>query len=120
MWRILPKAVVAAGALVVLGAGCSTDQMVQHKEDLLASEGFVAYPAVTPGQDWLVSNLPTNKVSTVVRQGKVYFVFPDASQDVVFVGHEPQYLDYMLKAQKQGYGTGGWDAEFGPWDPDEQ
>ena len=120
MWRIFPKVVVVALALSALGTGCATNTGAEHRQDLLVAEGFRAYPAVTPGQRWLLRTLPAGRVSTVVRNGKVYFVYPDPDEDTLYVGHEKQYLNYMVKAQEQGYGTGGWNAEFGNWDPDEQ
>jgi len=116
MWKPIPKAMAVALVLLALGPGCATDQVVQHRESLLVEVGFRAHPAITPGQRWLVRNLPTDKVSTVVRKGQVYYVYPDPSHDVLYVGHESDYLNYMLKAAKQGYGTGEWDAEWGDWD----
>ena len=120
MWRISPKVVVVALALSALGTGCATNEGSEHRQDLLVDEGFQVCPVVTPSQRWLVSNLPVDRVSTVVRDGQVYYVFPDAAKDTLYVGNEKQYLNYMLKAQEQGYGTDAWSAEFNNWDPDEQ
>ncbi|HVM49446.1 MAG TPA: hypothetical protein VMU04_15565 [Candidatus Acidoferrum sp.] len=117
MWRILAMLIVPALAVVLLQAGCATNAVSEHKESLLVNAGFRAVPAVTPKQRSLLRTLPPDTVSTVVSNGKVYFVFPGKSGDLLYVGNQPQYLNYELQAAKQGYGTGEWNAEWGNWDP---
>jgi hypothetical protein len=46
----------------------------------------------------------------------VYFVYPDHVRDLLYVGHDPEYLAYMRKAQAHGFEAGEWDSAWGDWD----
>jgi hypothetical protein len=84
------------GAIVV---GCST---TKSTENLLSAAGFKMVPAATVEQKAHLGTLPANKVTMVQRDGKTYFVFPDAKQQVMYVGMQPQYSEYQrLRLQKQ-------------------
>jgi len=93
--------IVALGmlALVALAIGCST---TKQTENLLSAAGFNATPATTPQQQAHLKSLPPNKVTMVVREGKTYYAFPDAKQQVIYVGQQAQYDAYQkLRVQKQ-------------------
>ena len=84
------------GAIVV---GCST---TKSTENLLSVAGFRMFPAATVEQKAHLGTLPANKVTMVQREGKTYFVFPDAKQQAIYVGMQPQYSEYQrLRLQKQ-------------------
>jgi hypothetical protein len=86
-------------ALAALGLGCAT---TTQTENMLSAAGFKMMPATTPEQKAHLQTLPPNKVTMVVREGKTYFVFPDAKQQVLYVGQQPQYTEYQkLRLQKQ-------------------
>jgi hypothetical protein len=86
-------------ALAALGFGCAT---TSQTENLLSAAGFKMMPATTPEQKAHLQTLPANKVTMVVRDGKTYFVFPDAKQQVLYVGQQAQYNEYQrLRLQKQ-------------------
>jgi hypothetical protein len=86
-------------ALAVAAMGCST---TKQTENMLSAAGFKVMPATTPEQKAHLATLPANKVTMVMREGKTYFVFPDAKQQVLYVGQQPQYNEYQrLRLQKQ-------------------
>ena len=116
MRKALPRVTLLAWALVALGPGCMTDQAVQQKETLLIAAGFKAIPAVTSDQRWLIRTIPTDKVSAITRKGKLYFVYPDHVRELLYVGHDPEYLAYMRKAQAHGFEASEWDSAWGDWD----
>jgi hypothetical protein len=92
---------LALGVLTlgVLMLGCST---TKQTENLLSAAGFKIMPATTLEQQAHLKTLPANKVTTVVREGKTYFVFPDTKQQVLYVGQQAQYNEYQrLRLQKQ-------------------
>ena len=116
MPKALPRATLVALVLVALGPGCVTEQAMRQKETLLIAAGFKAIPAVTADQRWLIRTIPADKVSAVARQGKVYFVYPDHVRELLYVGHDPEYLAYVRKAQAHGFEAGAWDSAWGDWD----
>jgi hypothetical protein len=86
-------------ALAALAFGCST---TKQTENLLSAAGFKIMPATTLEQQAHLKKLPADKVTTVVREGKTYFVFPDIKQQVLYVGQQAQYNEYQrLRLQKQ-------------------
>jgi hypothetical protein len=90
---------VSVAALLILGAGCST---TKQTENLLSAAGFKMMPAATVEQKAHLNTIPPNKVTMVVREGTTYFVYPDAKQQVIYVGQQPQYNEYQrLRLQKQ-------------------
>lgn len=101
-------------ALVALVIGCST---MKQTENLLAAAGFKMVPATTPQQQAHLKTLPPGKVTRVVRDGKTYFAFPDAKQQVLYVGQQAQYDAYQkLRVQKQMAEAELTEAESpGPW-----
>jgi hypothetical protein len=102
--------------LIALGAGCVTDQAVQQKETLLVEAGFKAFPAITSDQRWLIRTIPADKVSAVMRKGKLYFVYPDHVREMLYVGRDQEYVAYLRKAQAHGLEAGTWDSAWGDWD----
>ena len=99
--------IVSATAILALVAGCQTvatnqaELATSKKENLLAQAGFKAKTVTTPKQQQRVSQLPPNVVSAVKYQGKLYYVYPTAKKDQVYVGKQAQYDAYKqaLKAK---------------------
>ncbi len=96
--------IASIGAVLALLAACQTtgtSQAVVQKEALLSQSGFKLKTATTPKQQQQVSQLPPNVVSAVKYQGKLYYVFPTAKKDQVYVGKQAQYDAYKqaLKAK---------------------
>src|SRR5947207_11925038 len=96
--------IASIGAVLALLAACqttSTSQAVVQKESLLSQSGFKVKTATTPTQQQRVSQLPPNVVSAVKYQGKLYYVYPTAKKDQIYVGKQAQYDAYKqaLKAK---------------------
>lgn len=79
-------------ALLALGAGCAT---THQTEDLLAAAGFKIMPASTLEQQTHLKTIPARKITSVQRDGKTYFVYPDAAHQVIYVGQDAQYQEYQ-------------------------
>jgi hypothetical protein len=117
------RLMLAAGALalVVWTFGCAS---TKQTENLLSAAGFKIMPATTPQQQAHLKTLPVNKVTVVVREGKTYFVYPDAKQQVLYVGQQAQYDAYqklrlqnqMAEDQVQAAEMNS-EAAFAPWGP---
>jgi len=74
---------------------------VEPVQQLLTQAGFGPKAVTTPKQQQQVSQLPPNVVSAVKYQGKLYYVYPTAKKDQIYVGKQAQYNAYKqaLKAK---------------------
>jgi len=84
---------IGAFALLALVAGCAGTQ-TQNKENLLIAAGFKVIVPKTPAQQQKLQALPVDKVSLVQKDGKTYYVFPDAANNQAYVGGPQQYQSY--------------------------
>jgi len=99
-----------AGAVLtlVLIAGCQTvstnqaELAASKKEFLLAQSGFKVITVTTPRQQQAINGLAQYRVSAVKYNGKLYYVFPTATKDKIYVGKQKQYDAYRkaLAAQQ--------------------
>jgi hypothetical protein len=99
-----------AGTMVVLAflAGCETMATNQaelgasKKEFLLAQSGFKVITVTSPKQQQAINGLAQYRVSAVTYQGKLYYVFPTATKDKIYVGRQKQFDAYKqaLAAQQ--------------------
>ena len=89
--------IAGIGAVLALMAGCqttgTTDVMAQ-KEALLQQSGFKVITVTTPQQQQAVSNLTMVRVTAVKYHGKLYYVFPSATKDRIYVGKQAQFNRY--------------------------
>ena len=86
-------------ALLVLATGCAN---TQSKENSLATAGFHVFVPKTAAQQQRLKALPPDKVTSVQRSGKTYYVFPDFANNQAYVGGPKQYQAYReLRLQKQ-------------------
>jgi hypothetical protein len=96
--------IVSIGALMALITGCETTGTGQsvsaQKEALLAQSGFKVITVTTPKQQQAVSGLTQGRVSAVKYNGKLYYVYPTATKDKIYVGRQKQFNAY-----KQALGT---------------
>src|SRR5438105_10588723 len=100
------------GAVLILGliAGCQTvssnqaELAASKKEFLLAQSGFKVITVTTPKQQQAINGLAQYRVSTVKYNGKLYYVFPTATKDKIYVGKQKQYDAYKraFAAQQTG------------------
>jgi hypothetical protein len=84
---------IGAFALLVLAVGCASMQ-TQSKENLLIAAGFKVIVPSTAAQKQKLQALPADKVTLVQKDGKTYYVFPDAANNQAYVGGPTQYQAY--------------------------
>src|SRR5213593_4642363 len=98
--------IASAMAALALMAACQTtgtsQSAVAQKEALLAQSGFKVITVTTPQQQQAISGLSQGRCSAVKYNGKLFYVFPTATKDKIYVGKQKQYNAYKnaLAAQK--------------------
>jgi hypothetical protein len=111
---------IMACALAAIVIGCAS---TKSTENMLSAAGFKMVPATTPQQQAHLQTLPADKITSVVRNGTTYYVYPDPKRQQLYIGREAQYQQYqklrlenqMAEEQLQAAEMGpGWDA-WGPW-----
>src|SRR5947207_12683295 len=100
------------GAMLILAliAGCQTvstnqaELAASKKEFLLAQSGFKVITVTTAKQQQAINGLAQYRVSAVKYNGKLYYVFPTATKDKIYVGKQKQFNAYKqaLAAQEVG------------------
>jgi hypothetical protein len=94
---ILTNVVGAIAGLALITAcqstGTSQSGMAQQ-EALLAQSGFKTITVTTPTQQQAVSKLAQGTVSPVKYKGKLYYVYPTATKDKIYVGRQKQVDAY--------------------------
>ena len=109
--------VVGATAALALMAACQTvatndaELAASKKEFLLAQSGFKVITVTTPKQQQAIKGLAQYRVSAVKYNGKLYYVFPTAKKDKIYVGRQQQFNAYKQAlasqhASQQGQGGG--------------
>ena len=98
MKRVLTvTSIVAIGAVLALMTACQTSgtgQAMAQQEALLAQSGFKFITVTTSKQQKAVNGLPEGRVSAVKYQGKLYYVYPTATKDKIYVGKQKQLEAY--------------------------
>jgi hypothetical protein len=84
---------IGAFALLILAVSC-TSMQTQNKENLLIAAGFKVIVPKTAAQQQKLKALPADKVTLVQKDGKTYYVFPDAANNQAYVGGPKQYQAY--------------------------
>jgi hypothetical protein len=89
-----------AFALLLLAAGCASNQPAQSEPDMLIASGFqVRYPTSTQ-QDKLQS-LTAGQISLIQAYGLNLYVYPDWPNRRVLVGGPTQYQAYQQYRQSR-------------------
>ena len=102
---------VLATAALMLMAACQTvatndaELVASRKEFLLAQSGFKVITVTTPQQQQAINGLAQYRVSAVKYNGKLYYVFPTAKKDKIYVGKQKQFDAYKqaLAGQQAGH-----------------
>src|SRR5882762_5023002 len=102
--------IAGIGAVLILIAGCQTvstnqaELVASKKEYLLTQSGFKVITVTTPKQQQAINGLAQYRVSAVKYNGKLYYVFPTATKDKIYVGRQKQFNAYKraLAAQQAG------------------
>ena len=84
---------IGAIALLALAVGC-TSMQTQNKENLLIAAGFKVITPHTAAQQQKLQALPPDHVTLIQKDGKTYYVFPDAANKQAYVGGPKQYQAY--------------------------
>jgi len=118
---------VAATAALILMAACqavatnNAELAASKKEFLLAQSGFKVVTVTTPKQQQAINGLAQYRVSAVKYQGKLYYVFPTAKKDKIYVGRQKQYNAYkQTLAAQQGTQPASQQASGGQAQPGQQ
>src|SRR6266550_85688 len=90
------------GAVLILAliGGCQTvstnqaELAASKKEFLLAQSGFKVITVTTAKQQQAINGLAQYRVSAVKYNGKLYYVFPTATKDKIYVGKQKQFNAY--------------------------
>jgi len=92
--------IAGIGAVLTLMAACQTvatnqaELAASKKEFLLAQSGFKVITVTTAKQQQAINGLAQYRVSAVKYNGKLYYVFPTATKDKIYVGKQKQYDAY--------------------------
>jgi len=94
------------GLLVVVATGCSTTPRAQQTETLLVASNFKMVAATTPAQQAHLQAMTPGKFAIVKRNGKTYYVYPEAAHNRLYVGNQSQYLSYRQSYQDEQLSNG--------------
>jgi hypothetical protein len=89
--------IAGIGSVLALLAACQTTgtgDVIAQKESLLSQSGFKVITVTTPKQQQAVSGLAQGRCSAVTYNGKLYYVYPTATKDKVYVGRQKQFNAY--------------------------
>ena len=92
--------IVGIAAVLALMAACQTiatndaELAASKKEFLLAQSGFKVITVTTSAQQQAINGLAQYRVSAVKYNGKLYYVFPTAKKDKIYVGKQKQFNAY--------------------------
>jgi len=89
-----------AFALLLLAAGCASNQQSQSEADMLIASGFQARTPNSTQQTKLQS-LTAGQISEIQAYGKTLYVYPDWPNSRVLVGGPLQYQAYQKYRQSR-------------------
>src|SRR5882724_9393604 len=108
---------VAVLALMVACQTVATNNAAiaaSQKENLLTQAGFKVITVTTPKQQQAINGLAQYRVSAVKYNGKLYYVFPTATKDKIYVGRQKQFNAYKSAlAAQQGSQPAGQPTQAG-------
>ena len=90
--------IASIGAVLALISACQTTGAaggeVSRKEALLSQSGFRVITVTDPKQKQAVNGLAQGRCSAVKYNGKLFYVFPTATKDKIYVGKQAQFNRY--------------------------
>ena len=75
-------------------ATAASGSEISRKEALLTQSGFKVMTATTPKQKEAVNGLAQGRCSAVTFNKKLFYVFPTATKDKIYVGKQAQFDRY--------------------------
>jgi hypothetical protein len=111
-------------SLLALTVSCTeTQRETQHKEKLLIAAGFKVIVPRTVAHQQTLKALPSDRVTLVRKDGKTYYVFPDAANNRAYVGGPTQYQAYQqirtdIQFRNESLEAAGFgeETDWGTWD----
>lgn len=100
--------IASIGVVLALISACQTTGAgggeVSRKEALLSQSGFKVVTVTDPKQQQAVNGLAQGRCSAVTYNKKLFYVFPTATKDKIYVGKQAQFNRYKktLAAQQAG------------------
>ena len=94
---ILTNVIIAIVALAVITASEATaasGSEISRKEALLSQSGFKVITVTTPKQKEAVNGLAQGRCSAVTFNKKLFYVFPTATKDKIYVGKQAHFNKY--------------------------
>src|SRR5437870_747657 len=112
--------IASAIAVLALITACQTattnqaELTASKKEYLLTQSGFKVITVTTPKQQQAINGLAQYRVSAVKYNGELYYVFPTATKNKIYVGRQKQYNAYKSAlAAQQGSQPAGQPTQAG-------
>jgi hypothetical protein len=97
--------IASIGTVLVListsEATAASGSEISRKEALLAQSGFKVVTVTTPKQKEAVNGLAQGRCSAVTLNKKLFYVFPTATKDKIYVGRQKQYNAYKTALAAQ-------------------
>src|SRR5438105_9689191 len=86
----------SSGAVLISApeATAASGSEVSRKEALLAQSGFKVVTVTTPKQKQAVNGLAQGRCSAVTFNKKLFYVFPTATKDKIYVGKQAHFNKY--------------------------
>jgi hypothetical protein len=78
--------VLATSAVSVLVAACASTAAPRADEGQLLAAGFKVLVATTTVQQEWVQSLPPGQIRPMQRNGKKFFIYPDATRNQIYIG----------------------------------
>ena len=90
--------IASIGAVLILISACQTTGAaggeISRKEALLSQSGFKVITVTDPKQQQAINGLAQGRCSAVKYNGKLFYVFPTATKDKIYVGKQAQFNRY--------------------------
>ena len=97
MKKLLTLISIASIGTVLISASEATaasTSEISRKEALLAQSGFKVVTVTTPKQKEAVNGLAQGRCSAVTFNKKLFYVFPTATKDKIYVGKQAHFNKY--------------------------
>ena len=121
----IAKIATVLGLCVAAAACQNPKQVIANKEDMMIAAGFKFVPANTPQRQAAFRSLPPHKFSREIKNGQVFYVYPDPTVCVcLYVGDQNAYATFRKNVFAKNLADeqqmtadenamAGWD--WGPW-----
>src|SRR5512132_64475 len=98
MKKLTLTSIASIGGVLALISACQTRCSgaveVSRKTALLAQSGFKVITVTDPKQQQAVNGLAQGRCSAVMYNRKLFYVFPTATKDKIYVGKQAQFNKY--------------------------